>query len=65
MGQNLRRFGETPELQKMMSFASVKGYQGDSLGVPNHILACANILLEMVEQPMELMPVTRKFPKLC
>jgi beta-glucosidase len=40
-GRTYEGFGETPELQKMMSFASVKGYQGDSLGVPDHILACA------------------------
>jgi len=28
-------------LQKMMAAAAVKGYQGDSLGTSNHILACA------------------------
>ncbi len=40
-GRSYEGFGETPELQKMMAFAAVKGYQGDSLGTSDHILACA------------------------
>ena len=40
-GRSYEGFGETPELQKMMAAAAVRGYQGDSLGTPNHILACA------------------------
>lgn len=40
-GRTYEGFGETPELQKTMAYAAVKGYQGDSLGTPYHILACA------------------------
>jgi beta-glucosidase len=40
-GRTYEGFGETPELQSMMAGAAVKGYQGGSLGTPNHILACA------------------------
>ncbi len=40
-GSTYEGFGETPELQKTMAYAAVKGYQGDSLGTPYHILACA------------------------
>jgi beta-glucosidase len=40
-GRTYEGFGETPELQKTMAKAAVKGYQGDSLGTPGHILACA------------------------
>jgi beta-glucosidase len=40
-GRSYEGFGETPELQEMMAQASVKGYQGDSLGSPFRILACA------------------------
>lgn len=40
-GRTYEGFGETPELQVMMARASVTGYQGDSLGSPYRILACA------------------------
>lgn len=40
-GRTYEGFGETPEIQVMMAEAAVKGYQGDKLGTPNHILACA------------------------
>jgi beta-glucosidase len=40
-GRSYEGFGETPELQEMMAQATVEGYQGDSLGVPYRILACA------------------------
>jgi beta-glucosidase len=40
-GRTYEGFGETPELQKMMAAASVYGYQGDTLGTPGGILACA------------------------
>jgi len=40
-GRIYEGFGETPELQEMMAKAAVKGYQGDSLGAPYRILACA------------------------
>lgn len=40
-GRTYEGFGETPELQKLMAKAAVIGYQGDSLGYPNRILACA------------------------
>jgi beta-glucosidase len=40
-GRTYEGFGETTELQVMMSEATVKGYQGDSLGTPDRILACA------------------------
>jgi len=40
-GRTYEGFGETPELQEMMAEAAVKGYQGDSLGTPGRILACA------------------------
>ena len=39
-GRTYEGFGETPEIQVMMAEAAVKGYQGDSLGTPGHILAC-------------------------
>jgi beta-glucosidase len=40
-GRTYEGFGETPELQEMMAAASVYGYQGDTLGTPGRILACA------------------------
>ncbi len=40
-GRTYEGFGETPELQKMMAAAAVLGYQGDTLGSPGRILACA------------------------
>lgn len=40
-GRTYEGFGETPELQELMAEAVVKGYQGDSLGTPGRILACA------------------------
>ena len=40
-GRTYEGFGETPELVEMMAGSSVKGYQGDSLGIPDRILACA------------------------
>ena len=40
-GRTYEGFGETPELQVIMAGAAVKGYQGETLGTPNHILACA------------------------
>jgi len=40
-GRTYEGFGETPELQKMMATAAVTGYQGDSVGTPGRILACA------------------------
>lgn len=40
-GRTYEGFGETPALQEMMAEASVLGYQGDLLGSPNRILACA------------------------
>jgi beta-glucosidase len=39
-GRTYEGFGETPELQIMMADAAVKGYQGEVLGTPDHILAC-------------------------
>lgn len=43
-GRTYEGFGETPELQQMMAAASVLGYQGDSVGSPGRILACAKHL---------------------
>ena len=40
-GRTYESFGETPQLVAMMAGPAVRGYQGDSLGTPNHILACA------------------------
>jgi beta-glucosidase len=40
-GRTYEGFGETPELQRMMASAAVHGYQGDTLGTPGRILACA------------------------
>lgn len=40
-GRTYEGFGETPELQRMMAAAAVNGYQGDSVGAPGGILACA------------------------
>lgn len=40
-GRTYESFGETPDVVKMMAGPSVRGYQGDTLGTPNHILACA------------------------
>ncbi len=40
-GRTYEGFGETPELQKTMAYAAVKGFQGDTLGTPYRILACA------------------------
>ncbi len=40
-GRTYEGFGETTEIQVMMAGPSVKGYQGDKLGTPYHVLACA------------------------
>lgn len=40
-GRTYEGFGETPEIQKMMSSASVIGLQGESLASSETILACA------------------------
>ncbi len=40
-GRTYEGFGETPELQKTMAAAAVLGYQGDSVGTPGRIVACA------------------------
>jgi beta-glucosidase len=40
-GRTYEGFGETPELQRMMASAAVHGYQGDTLGTPGRIVACA------------------------
>ncbi len=40
-GRTYEGFGETPELQVAMARAAVTGLQGDSLGSPYGILACA------------------------
>lgn len=40
-GRTYEGFGETTDLQVMMAEASVKGYQGDKLGTPYRVLACA------------------------
>jgi beta-glucosidase len=40
-GRTYESFGETPELVKMMAGPTVKGYQGDTLGTSDRILACA------------------------
>jgi beta-glucosidase len=40
-GRTYEGFGETPELQKTMAAAAVHGYQGDSVGTPGRIVACA------------------------
>ena len=40
-GRTYEGFGETTELQKMMSAASIKGLQGNSLSNPASVLACA------------------------
>jgi beta-glucosidase len=40
-GRTYEGFGETPELQQIMARAAVLGYQGDSLGTPDRIVACA------------------------
>jgi beta-glucosidase len=40
-GRTYEGFGETTELQIMMSGPSVLGYQGDRLGTPYRVLACA------------------------
>jgi beta-glucosidase len=40
-GRTYEGFGETTDLQVMMAEASVKGYQGEKLGTPYRVLACA------------------------
>ncbi len=40
-GRTYESFGETPEVVTSMAGPAVRGYQGDTLGTPNHILACA------------------------
>jgi beta-glucosidase len=40
-GRTYEGFGETPALEEIMSAAAVYGYQGDTLGTPGRILACA------------------------
>ena len=40
-GRSYEGFGEVPEMAKMMGEAAVRGYQGNDLGDPLSILACA------------------------
>jgi len=40
-GRTYEGFAETPELTRTMAAAATLGFQGDSLGQPGHILACA------------------------
>ncbi|MBN2355863.1 glycoside hydrolase family 3 C-terminal domain-containing protein, partial [candidate division KSB1 bacterium] len=40
-GRTYEGFGETADLTELMSSASVRGFQGDTLGTPQRILACA------------------------
>ena len=40
-GRTYEGFGESPELASMMGEAAVRGYQGNDLSDPTHILACA------------------------
>jgi beta-glucosidase len=40
-GRTYEGFGETPELAALLGAAAVRGYQGDDLSDPRHILACA------------------------
>jgi beta-glucosidase len=40
-GRSYEGFGETPELARMMGEAAVRGYQGNDLGSPTSLLACA------------------------
>jgi beta-glucosidase len=40
-GRSYEGFGETPALARMMGEAAVRGYQGNNLSDPTHILACA------------------------
>ncbi len=40
-GRTYEGFAETPDLTMLMSAAAVKGFQGDTLGAPDRILACA------------------------
>ncbi len=40
-GRSYEGFGETPELARMMGEAAVRGYQGNDLGNPTSLLACA------------------------
>ncbi|MCF8413974.1 MAG: glycoside hydrolase family 3 C-terminal domain-containing protein, partial [Melioribacteraceae bacterium] len=40
-GRTYEGFGETPELQVMMSSPAVEGLQGDTLSDPESVLACA------------------------
>src|ERR1044071_9165552 len=40
-GRSYEGFGETPELARMLGEAAVRGYQGNNLSDPTHILACA------------------------
>jgi beta-glucosidase len=40
-GRTYEGFGETPEITELMAEAAVRGFQGDSLGDPTSIVACA------------------------
>ena len=40
-GRSYEGFGESPELARLLGGAAVRGYQGDDLNDPTHILACA------------------------
>ncbi len=40
-GRTYEGFAETPDLTALMSAAALRGFQGDSLGCPDRILACA------------------------
>jgi beta-glucosidase len=40
-GRSYEGFGETPELARLMGEAAVRGYQGNDLSDPTHVLACA------------------------
>ena len=40
-GRSYEGYGESPELARMMGEAAVRGYQGNDLSDPTHILACA------------------------
>jgi len=40
-GRSYEGYGESPELARMMGEAAVRGYQGNYLSDPTHILACA------------------------
>src|SRR5690349_4251478 len=40
-GRSYEGFGETPDLARLMGEAAVRGYQGNDLGNPTSLLACA------------------------